>query len=80
MVIGGVITVCIVLFVVGFLVPRFSHTPQREAQEGFHFFGRGASKAPGSLGRWLPRPFHKSARAAGKSASAGRQARSKAPL
>ena len=80
MVIGGVIAICIVLFVVGFLVPRFSHKPQREAQQGLHVFGRGASKAPGPLGRWLPKPFRTSARAAGKSASAGRRARSKAPL
>jgi Family of unknown function (DUF6411) len=80
MVIGGVIAVCIVLFIVGFVVPRFSHKPQHEAQHAFGLFGRSASKAPGPLGRWLAKPFGKSSRAAGKSASAGRKARSKMPV
>jgi Family of unknown function (DUF6411) len=80
MVIGGVIVICVVLFIVGFVVPRFSHGPQREAQHAFSAFGRGAGKAPGALGRWLRKPFQTSSKAAGKSAAAGRTARSKAPV
>ena len=80
MVIAGVITICVVLFVLGFLVPRLSHKPQHEAQHAFSLFARGAGKAPGRLGRWLAKPFRTSSRAAGKSASAGRKARSKTPV
>ena len=41
---------------------------------------RGASKAPGKLGKWLPKPFQTSSRAVSKSGSAGRRGRSKLPL
>jgi len=80
MVIGGVIAICVVLFVVGLVVPRLSRGPQREAQHALSEFGTGAGKAPGRLGTLLAKPFRKSSRAAGKSASAGRKARSKLPV
>ncbi|HJS95395.1 MAG TPA: DUF6411 family protein [Solirubrobacteraceae bacterium] len=38
------------------------------------------NSAPGSLGRWLRKPFSSSERAADKSASLGRRGRGKMPL
>lgn len=80
MIIGAVIAVCVVLFVLAVLAPRLSRGPQRASQSAFGAGGRGASKAPGPLGRWLSKPFHKSSRAAGRSAGAGREVRDKLPL
>jgi hypothetical protein len=45
---------------------------------GFGAGARGAGHAPGPLGRWLPKPFRASQRAADKSAAAGRKAHQKA--
>jgi len=80
MLIAGVIALCIVLFVLALLAPRLSRGPQRASQKAFGLGGRGASKAPGPLGRWLSKPFRSSSKAAGKSANAGRRARGKMPL
>ena len=41
---------------------------------------RGASKAPGKLGRWFSKPFQTSQKAVSKSGSAGRRGRDKMPL
>ena len=80
MLIGAVIVVCIVLLVLAFVFPRLSHHPQRGAQKTFGAGGRAAGKAPGKLGTLMAKPFHKSSRAAGKSANAGRKGRGKLPL
>ena len=80
MLIGAVIAVCVLLFVLAVLAPRLSHGPERASKRAFGLGGRGASKAPGPLGRWLSKPFHKSSRAAGSSARKGRDVRSKLPL
>lgn len=80
MLIGAVIVVCVLLFVAAILAPRLSRHPQRASQKAFGMGGRGASKAPGKLGTWLAKPFHKSSRAAGKSADKGRTVRDKLPL
>jgi hypothetical protein len=80
MLIASVIVACIVLFVLALLAPRMSRGPERATHKVFGAGSRGASKAPGKLGRWLSKPFSKSSRAAGKSASTGRRARSKLPL
>ena len=42
--------------------------------------GRGASKAPGPLGRWFSKPFDTSNKAVGKSGAAGRKGRGKMPF
>jgi hypothetical protein len=42
--------------------------------------GRGASKAPGKLGKWLSKPFTTSNKAVSKSASTGRRGRGKMPF
>jgi hypothetical protein len=65
--------------VLGFLVPRL-RAPQTGVNKALGTGARGASKAPGRLGRWLAKPFRTSSRAANKSASAGRKGRSKLPL
>jgi len=78
--IGAVIAICIVLLVLAFLAPRLSSGPQRGVNKGFGLGSRGASKAPGPLGRWFSKPFRSSQKAANRSASAGRSGRSKMPL
>jgi hypothetical protein len=80
MIIGAVIGVCVLLFLVAVIAPRLSHGPERASKRAFGLGGRGAGKAPGRLGRWLAKPFHKSSKAAGKSADAGRDVRSKLPV
>lgn len=80
MIIGGVIALCIVLLVLGFLAPRLSRGPQRGVNKALGSAGRGASNAPGKLGGWLQKPFHKSMKATNRSAAAGRGARSKLPF
>jgi hypothetical protein len=80
MFIAGVVVICIVLLILAFVAPRLSRGPQQAVNKGFGAGARGASRAPGPLGRWLPKPFRKSSSAANKSASTGRDARSKLPL
>jgi hypothetical protein len=75
--IGGVVAICIVLFVLALLAPRLSRKPQAAVDRGFGAGARAASHAPGPVGRWLSKPFRSSQRAADKSASAGRKARQK---
>lgn len=77
MLIVGVVAICVVLFVLAFLVPRLSRKPQSAVDQGFGGGARAASHAPGPLGRWLPKPFRSSQRAADKSAAAGRKAHHK---
>ncbi|HKO28736.1 MAG TPA: DUF6411 family protein [Solirubrobacteraceae bacterium] len=68
------------LLVLGFLAPRLSTKPQHGVDRTLSSGGRVAGKAPGSLGRWLRKPFSSSERAADKSASLGRRGRRKMPL
>ena len=75
MLILAVIGICVLLLILGFLMPRLSNH-----DKGFSLGQRGAGKAPGPLGRWLSKPFGKSRRAASKSHSTGQRARSKAPF
>ena len=70
----GVVAVCVVLFLLALLLPRLSRKPQRVVDRGFGAGARAMSFAPGPLGRWLPKPFRTSQRAADKSAAAGRRA------
>jgi hypothetical protein len=80
MIIGGIIALCIVLCIVAFLFPRFSHRPENDAEKALGLGGRGAGKAPGPLGRWFRKPFTTSQKAVSKSGSAGRRGRSKMPF
>ncbi|WP_425575597.1 DUF6411 family protein [Streptomyces gobitricini] len=80
MVVGIVAAVCVLLLVLGFLLPRLSHGPQKGTQRSLGLGARGANKAPGALGRWLSKPFHSSNRAVGRSARVGRKGRSRLPF
>jgi len=80
MVIAGVLAFCVLIFVLAFVAPRLSRGPQRAGQGAMGFGSRGASKAPGKLGRWLSKPFRSGSRAIGKSGAAGRRERRKSPV
>jgi hypothetical protein len=80
MVIGVIVGVCVLLLILGFLIPRLSRHPQRGVDKTLGEGRRGASHAPGKLGRWLQKPFSTSQRAADKSASTGRRGRAKMPF
>ena len=75
-----IVAVCIVLLMLGFLVPRLPSSPQRG--RGPHPRGRPAAggKAPGPIGRLFSKSFGTSRKATNKSASTGRKARGKMPL
>ena len=79
MIIGGVIALCIVLLILAFLFPRLSRHPEHGSERVIGAGGRGASKAPGKLGKWLSKPFTTSNKAVAKSASTGRRGRGNMP-
>jgi len=78
--IGAVVAICVLLAILGFLVPRLSNHARRGTDKGFSAGQRAGSKAPGPIGRLLSKSFGKSQRAADKSHSAGKSARDKLPL
>jgi hypothetical protein len=80
MVIGAVIAICVILAILGFLVPVLSNHARKGSDKGFSMGQRIGSKAPGPIGRLLSKSFGKSQSAADKSHSAGKRARSKAPF
>lgn len=80
MVIGVVIGICVLLAILGFLVPRLSNHARRGSDKGFSMGQRAGSKAPGPLGTLLSKSFGKSQSAADKSHSAGKSARDKLPF
>jgi Family of unknown function (DUF6411) len=80
MIIAGVIALCIVILILAFLAPRLSQHPQRGSQKVIGLGSRGASKAPGPLGRWFSKPFQTSNKAVSKSGAAGRKGRGKMPF
>jgi hypothetical protein len=80
MVIGGVIAVCVLLLLLAFVAPRLSRHPQQGVDKGLGMGSRAGSKAPGKLGSWISKSFNKSMKATDKSASTGRNARSKLPF
>ena len=75
-----VLGICVLVALIAFLVPRLSHHAERGGAAPFHAGARGASKAPGGLGRLLSKPFSSGGRAVHKSGSAGRRGRGKMPL
>ena len=80
MTIAIVVAICILLAIFAFLAPRLSRHPQRGVQRTYSAGGNAAGKAPGPLGRWLRKPFDSANKWSGKSASAGRRGRDKAPM
>ena len=77
MLLAAVIVLCILLLILGFLAPRLSRHPQRGVNRVLGGGRRGASHAPGPLGRWLQKPFSTTQKAANKSAETGRRGRAK---
>jgi hypothetical protein len=80
MTLGIIIAVCVVLLILGFLVPRLSRHPQRGVDRTLGVGQTAGSKAPGPLGRLFSKMFGTSRKATNKSAGAGRRARDKMPL
>jgi Family of unknown function (DUF6411) len=80
MTIAVIVGICIVLLILGFLVPRLSIWPQRGVDRTLTAGQRAGGKAPGPLGKLFSKGFGTSKRAADKSASTGRRARGKSPL
>ena len=74
------IVVCVVLAVLGFVVPRLSRGAQGRVDRALTAAQREGSKAPGRMGRLLAKPLGTSRRAADRSAGAGRKARRKLPF
>jgi hypothetical protein len=79
MTIAAIVLVCIVLLVLGFLVPRLSIWQQRGVDRTLGAGQRAGGKAPGPLGKLFSKIFGTSRKATNKSASAGRRARAKTP-
>jgi hypothetical protein len=80
MTIAIIVGVCILLLILGFLVPRLSRGPQRGVDRTLGVGQQAGGKAPGFLGRLFSKGFGSSRRAANRSASEGRRGRSKLPL
>ena len=80
MTIAIILVICVVLLVLGFLVPRLSSHPQRGVDRTLGVGQRAGGKAPGILGRFFSKSFGTSRKATNKSASTGRKARGKMPL
>jgi hypothetical protein len=79
MTIAIIIGVCIVLLVLAFLLPRASWWPQKGVDRTLGTGQGTASKLPGKAGELAQKPFSSSRKAANKSASKGREGRSKMP-
>jgi hypothetical protein len=80
MTVGIIIAVCVILLVLGFLVPRLSRGPQRGVDRTLGVGQRMGGNVPGPIGRLLSKSLGTSRRATNKSASSGRRARGKLPL
>lgn len=80
MLIAAVVGICVILLILGFLVPSLSNRARRGADKGFSLGQRTGGKAPGPIGRLLSKSFGKSQRAADKSHSSGQRARAKMPF
>ena len=80
MTIAAVAGFCVLILILAFLAPRLSRHPERGGQKVLGLGGRGASKAPGPLGRFARKPFDQSQKMVSKSGQTGRKGRSKLPL
>jgi len=80
MTVAVIVGLCIVLLVLAFLIPRLSRRPQRGVDKTLGVGQRAGGKAPGPLGKLFSKSFGTSRKATNRSASAGREGRSKLPL
>ena len=80
MTIAIIVAICMLLLILGFLVPRLSSGPQRGVDRTLGVGQQAGGKAPGIFGRLFSKGFGTSRRATNKSASTGRRGRDKLPL
>jgi len=80
MTILAIVAVCIVLLILGFLLPRLSIWPQRGVDRTLGAGQRAGGKAPGPIGKLFSKSFGTSRKATNTSASTGRRGRDKLPL
>jgi Family of unknown function (DUF6411) len=80
MTIAIIIGICVLLLILGFLVPRLSRGPQHGVDRTLGVGQRAGGRAPGFLGRLFSKGFGSSRKATNRSASAGRRGRGKLPL
>jgi Family of unknown function (DUF6411) len=80
MTIAVIVGVCVLLLILGFLVPRLSRGPQHGVDRTLGAGQRAGGKAPGPLGRLFSKSIGTSRKASNRSASTGRRARGKLPL
>jgi len=80
MTIAIIVGACIVLLVLGFLLPRLSIWPQQGVDRTLGVGQRTGGKAPGPIGKLFSKSFGRSRKATNRSASTGRRARGKLPL
>ena len=80
MLIAGIIAVCIILAILGFMLPRISDHAAKGTDKTLGVGQKAGSKAPGPIGRLLSKSVGKSRKAANKSHSKGKEARSKTPV
>lgn len=80
MTILAIVALCIVMLIISFVAPTLSQHPQRGMNKVIGFPRLLVSKLPGPLGRWAAKPFDSTQKHANRSASKGRETRSKLPL
>ena len=80
MLIAAIVAVCIILAILGFLLPRMSDHARRGTDKTLGAGQRVAGKAPGPIGRLLSKSVGTSRKAADRSHEGGKKARSKTPV
>lgn len=80
MTIAAAVVLCIVMLIAGFVAPTLSRHPQRGMNKVIGFPRYLVSLLPGPLGRWAAKPFESTQKYANRSASKGREGRSKLPI
>jgi len=78
--IAAIVGLCVLLALLGFLVPRLSDRAKHGTDKGFAAGQRAGGKAPGPIGGLLSKSLGKSQSATTKSHSAGKQTRFKLPF
>ena len=73
-----VVIAAVLLLIVGFLAPRFSHKPQGAVDKGLEKADDNAKRAPEPLDTVMDKTTQASRKVADKSAETGREARYKA--
>jgi hypothetical protein len=78
--IAAIVGLCVLLAVLGFLLPRVSDHAKHGTDKGFAAGQRAGSKAPSPLDTLLNKSLGKSQKATSKSHSAGKRSRFKLPF